>query len=69
MLNGQCSWIYGEASYRGKRLTLAELSVEEMDILKINDDDDDVESKMGTSLIFRLSIEWEQPINCQLSKL
>ena len=24
MLNGQCSGICGEASYRGKRLTLAE---------------------------------------------
>ena len=38
-LNGRCSGICGEASYRGKRLTL--LSMEEMDVLKLNDDDDD----------------------------
>ena len=37
-LYGWCSGICGEASYREKRLTL---SMEEMDILKINGDDDD----------------------------
>ena len=31
---------YGEASYREKRLTIAErVTVEKMDVLKINDDD------------------------------
>ena len=39
MLNGQCSGICGGASFREERLTLAERG--EMDVLKINDDDDD----------------------------
>ena len=39
MRNGQCSGICGGASFREKRLTLAERG--EMDVLKINDDDDD----------------------------
>ena len=39
MLNGLCSGIYGGASFREERLTLAELG--KMDVLKINDDDDD----------------------------
>ena len=38
MLNGQCSGICGGASFREERLTLAERG--EMDVLKINDDDD-----------------------------
>ena len=41
MLNGQCSGICGGASFREERLTLAEHG--EMDVLKINDDDDDNE--------------------------
>ena len=35
-LNGWCSWICGKASYREKCL-----SVEEIDVFKINGDDDD----------------------------
>ena len=45
MLNGQCSGICGGASFREERLTLAERGLTlaergEMDVLKINDDDD-----------------------------
>ena len=39
MLNWQCSGICGGASFREERLTLAERG--EMDVLKINGDDDD----------------------------
>ena len=41
MLNGQCSEICGGALFREEHLTLAERG--EMDVLKINDDDDDNE--------------------------